>query len=342
MKKILMTCGILLMILMIGVVLTVASWTDTKYGRLDYRAAILIKYIEAVTGAQSASFNVAELRKQREEKANKLSGKQEPCASIKDFEIPGPAGNIPVRVYTPEGSGPFPILLYYHGGGWVIGSIHSNDTLARKLARRSGAVTVSVGYRLAPENPFPAAVDDAYAALHWARDHAVLINGDPQRIAVSGDSAGGNLAAIVAQMSKDHGPKIAAQVLLYPVTDVSRMDTESYNHFKKGFFLEKTKMEQFRAVYVPLKENWTDPKVSPLLAENFKGLPPALVITCEFDPLRDEGEAYAEKMKQAGVPVTLNRYKGMIHGFASLGLFLPQADEALNRIGVFLKNEFRK
>ena len=327
------------LVLVLGVVLLVRSWTVTKYGTLDYRVAILLKYMTATGGSKEGTLSIVQMRKQRED-ANKLTGKQEPFANIKDFYIAGPGGKVPVRMYTPEGSGPFPILLYYHGGGWALGDLNSHDNICRKLAKAAEAVTISVGYRLAPENPFPAALDDAYAALQWAQKNAGTFNGNAQKIAVAGDSAGGNLAAVVSQLSRDQGPTLVAQVLLYPVTDVSKMDTESYNNFAKGFFLEKKFMEQFRKYYVTRKEDWSNPKISPLLAENLKGLPPALVITNEFDPLLDEGEAYAEKMKQAGTPVTLTRYKGMIHGFVSLGLLFPQAGQAIDEMAGFLKGQF--
>jgi acetyl esterase len=338
MKKVYVILAIVAVVVL-AVAALIQSWTVTKYGKLDYRAAILLKYIAAKGDSQNTIPPVAELRKQRED-ANKLSGKQEPFANIKDFDIPGRGGKVPVRMYTPEGSGPFPMLIYYHGGGWALGNLDSHDNICRKLAKGAGAITISVGYRLAPENPFPAAFDDAYAALQWAQKNAGTFNGNAQKIAVAGDSAGGNLAAVVSQLSRNGGPALVAQVLLYPATDLSRMDTESHNHFAKGFFLERSMMEQFRTWYAPRKEDWSNPKVSPLLAVNFKGLPPALVITDEFDPLRDEGEAYSKRMQEAGISVVHTRYKGMIHGFVGMGRFLPQAGQATDEIAGFLKGQF--
>ncbi len=248
-----------------------------------------------------------------------LAGPPEDVANVEDRTVPGPGGEIPVRVYTPEGSGPFPVLLYYHGGGWVIGNIATVDAPCRALANGAQCVVVSVDYRLAPEHKFPAAADDCYAATRYVAEHAGDFNIDPSRLAVGGDSAGGNLAAVVALMAKDRGgPSIAYQLLIYPVTDHS-YDTASYRDNAEGYMLTKNGMEWFWNHYLSSPRDSRNPYASPLRAEKVAGLPPAMVITAEFDPLRDEGEAYAARLREAGVPVIMRRYDGMIHGFFQMG-----------------------
>ncbi len=233
-----------------------------------------------------------------------------------DRTIPGPAGEIPIRVYTPAGDGPKPVIVYFHGGGWVIGELDTVDNPLRRIANRTGAVVVSVDYRLAPEHVYPAAFDDSYAATAWVAEHAAELGGDPERIAVSGDSAGGNLAAAVAIAARDRqGPRLAAQLLIYPVTDFD-FTTESYGQNGEGYLLTKGSMQWFWAHYLGAQDLGKDPYACPARADDLAGLPPAFVVTAEFDPLRDEGEAYAAKLRIAGIDVTAKRYDGMLHGFA--------------------------
>ena len=258
-----------------------------------------------------------------------LAGIPEAVASVEERLIPGPAGDIPVRIYTPEGQGPFPAILYYHGGGWVIGNLDVVDVPCRLLANRTGCVVVSVDYRLAPEHPFPAPAEDAYAAVEWVAEHGETIHVDTSKLAVAGDSAGGNLAAAVCLMAKDRGgPKISYQILFYPVTEHS-FETPSYQENADGYFLTKESMVWFWNHYLQQEEDGKNPYASPLLAEDVSGLPPALVVTAEYDPLRDEGEAYAKKLLDAGVGVTLKRYEGLIHGFVWMSGALPQGVEAI-------------
>lgn len=239
-------------------------------------------------------------------------------ASVASLRIPGPAGAIPVRLYRPVGNGPFPVIVFYHGGGWVLGSLQMCDHYCRLLAAETGALVLSVSYRLAPEHVFPAAVEDAYAAVTWAAEHVASIHGDPARVAVAGESAGANLAAVVCLLARDRGgPAIVFQALMCPVADVSRMDTDSYDAFADGYFLTRQWMEAFRGYYLPDSADWTDWRASPLLAETHEGLPPALVITAACDVLRDEGEAYARKLLEAGVPTKHYRCGGVIHGYVT-------------------------
>jgi len=244
-----------------------------------------------------------------------LQGEPEEIAT-EDRTIPGPAGEIPVRVYTPAGEGPKPVIVYFHGGGWVIGELDTIDNPLRRIANRTGAVVVSVDYRLAPEHVYPAAFDDSYAATAWVAEHAAELGGDPERIAVGGDSAGGNLAAAVAIAARDRpGPRLVAQLLIYPVTDFD-FTTESYEQNGEGYLLTKGSMQWFWAHYLGAQDLGKDPYACPARADDLAGLPPAFVATAEFDPLRDEGEAYAANLRIAGVDVTAKRYDGMLHGFA--------------------------
>ena len=226
------------------------------------------------------------------------------------------ADGVPVRVYQPVGEGPFPVVMMFHGGGWVIGDLTTADGQSREVCRQVEAVVISVDYRLAPEHPFPAAADDCYAATLWAARNARRYRGDPGRLALAGDSAGGNLAAVVAQMIRDKGgPAVAFQLLVYPVTDGVNFDRPSYHENGQDYMLTTDSMHWFWNHYAPNGEDRRNPYASPLLAENLTGLPPALVMTAEYDPLRDEGEAYAEMLGKAGVDAELIRCDGLIHGF---------------------------
>jgi len=245
------------------------------------------------------------------------SPRPEPVESVVDRTVPGPAAEIPVRVYTPHGDGPFPVLVWYHGGGWVLGSLDENDATCRALCNAVGVVVVSVDYRLAPEHRYPAAVEDAYAALTWVAAHGAEIGADG-RVAVGGESAGGNLAAVVSLMARDHdGPAISLQLLATPVT-APPSDRPSYVDYGQGHFLDRESMEWFFRQYPRDPSDLDDPYLAPLAASHLGGLPPALVMTAEYDPLRDEAEEYAHRLLDAGVPVTLLRYEGQIHGFFAL------------------------
>jgi acetyl esterase len=239
----------------------------------------------------------------------------EEVASVEDRTVPGPAGEIPVRVYTPAGEGPRPVVVYFHGGGWVIGDLDVVDRPCRTLANAADAVVVSVDYRLAPEHRHPAAFDDALAATTWVAEHADELGADPARLAVGGDSAGGQLAAAVSQAARGAGgPAIAFQLLIYPVTDMD-FTTASYTENAEGYLLQRGSMQWFWAHYLGAQDPGTDPTAFPARAADLGGLPPAFVATAEFDPLRDEGEAYAKALADAGVDVVASRYDGMVHGF---------------------------
>jgi acetyl esterase len=262
-----------------------------------------------------------------------------PVRSVEDREIPGPGGPIPVRIFTPEGGQPTGVLLFFHGGGWVIGDLDSHDETGRQFCAGSGAVVVSVDYRLAPEAPFPAGLEDCYAATAWAADHAEALGAAGGKIAVSGDSAGGNLAAAVSLLARERGgPAISHQLLIYPVTD-SDFDRASYLANADGYFLTRDMMRWFWAQYLPEGADRRAPLAAPLHAD-LRDLPPATVITAGFDPLRDEGIAFAEALDTAGVPVEQREFEGMIHGFISLPMGLTQGAVAMEYLCNRLRDSF--
>jgi acetyl esterase len=262
----------------------------------------------------------------------------EEVTRVDDRLVPGDGHDVPVRVYTPHDAigGSAPLLLWIHGGGWVIGDLDTADATARALANRSGAVTVSVDYRLAPEHPAPAALEDCLATLTWCVENAELLGVDANRVAVAGDSAGGNLAACLCQRVRDEfGPEIDFQLLVYPVIDCT-LSHPSIDENAEGYFLTRDTMRWFVGHYVG-DGDLKDPAVSPLHADNLSGLPPALVITAEFDPLRDEGEAYVAALRDAGVPVEHRRYDGQIHGFFGLASVLDDGRHAVDEAGAALR-----
>ncbi len=251
------------------------------------------------------------------------------------------AGGVPARVYRPHGDGPFPVAMMFHGGGWVIGDLDTADCQSREVCRGSGALVVSVDYRLAPEHRFPAAAEDCYSATLWAAEHAGEHDGNPGALAVVGDSAGGNLAAVVAQMARDRGgPSIAFQLLVYPVTDGVNFDTASYRDNAEGYLLTAEAMHWFWDHYVPVPDDRRNPYASPLLASDLAALPAALVMTAEYDPLRDEGEAYGRALADAGVAARIVRYDGFIHGFFAHTRTIDAARGAMSEACAALRSAF--
>jgi acetyl esterase len=300
--------------------------------------------IQALLARQAASDRpplheqtVAQARAFHLQDAPALNGPPVPVAAVADRTVPGPAGELPVRVYTPEGEPPFPIVVFLHGGGWVVGTLDTYDPVCRALAAATPAVVVSVDYRLAPEHRWPAAAEDAYAATLWASRHAAELGGVQHRLAVAGDSAGGNLAAVVALGARDRGgPAIAFQLLVYPALDAAG-DTASWARYADGFFLTAAGMRWYWDHYLG-EADGRAPDASPLRAAAFGGLPPALVLIADHDILRDEGEAYAARLRQAGVDAAARRVPGVVHGFLRWQAVTPAADEAIGAAAAALRS----
>ena len=267
-----------------------------------------------------------------------LSHPKETVAKVENRTIPGPGGELPLRIYTPEGVGPFPVLVYFHGGGYVLGDLEMVDSICRTLANAAKCLVISVEYRLAPEHKFPAAIEDGYSATLWAAENAATVNGDATRIAVGGESAGGNLAAVVALMARDRlQPPLTYQLLIYPSTQLGLLPTESRRLYGENYFLTTDSIVWFAQQYLPVGEDSKNAYISPLLAEDLTNLPPGLIITAEYDPLRDEGEAYGDRLQKAGVPMKVSRYPGTIHGFINLAGMLTLGQEALKEAAQELK-----
>jgi acetyl esterase len=303
---------------------------------LDPQARLLLDQMASMGTPPLHTMSVPDARSMMES-LNALLGQGEEVAHVEDRDIPGPPGRIPTRLYRPEGSGPLPLLVYFHGGGWVLGGLASHDVVCRSLANASGCAVLAIDYRLAPEHTFPAAVDDCYAAASWAVANAKSLGADPARVAVGGDSAGGNLAAVMALLARDrHGPRLLLQVLIYPVTNHD-FGTVSYRENATGFVLGTEDMRWFWRHYLTREEQGREPLASPLLAKSLADLPTALVVTAGCDPLRDEGEAYAVRLRDAGVAVTLTQYAGMFHGFLRMTRILDQSRVLLDEVAGALR-----
>lgn len=311
---------------------------------LDPQVKALLDFLGVTTlpGIETTTPEAARDRFRTMTAARKQMSTDEPVDQVRDLSIPGPAGAIPIRVYRPAIGGAAPALIYFHGGGWVLGDLDSHDHVCRAIANAVPCAVVSVDYRLAPEAKFPAAVHDSYAALEWVASNADELGIDSGRIAVGGDSAGGNLSAVISHMARDRGgPMPVYQVLIYPATDM-RMVAPSMEENADGPLLTRASMLWFIDHYLNDEKDKIDPLASPLLAADVSGLPPAFVLTAECDPLRDEGEQYGEKLKAAGVPVDIKRYDGMPHGFFSFGAALPAAKEAMADTTARLSKAFQE
>src|SRR5262245_9635894 len=306
---------------------------------LDPQAQKIIDALNALNLKPVEESTVEEARESMRSRTAAL-GPFEDVAAVTDHRVPVKSGEITVRVYSPGGKGPLPALVFYHGGGWVIGDLYTHDGICRSIANAAGCIVASVDYRMAPEQKYPVAVEDSYTGFEWVLANAGKLGVDARRVAVGGDSAGGNLAAAVSLMARDRGTTLPIQqTLIYPVTNYS-FDTPSYRENATGFLLTLAGMRWFWNHYLARDAQGKEPYASPLLAQSLAGLPPALVITAGCDPLRDEGEAYAARLRDAGVPVTLTRYEGIFHGFIRMTRLLDKAKAALDEIAGSLKKAF--
>jgi acetyl esterase len=297
--------------------------------------------LDAMAAAKNPAFHTLTPQEARKiAAARPQPGEPEPLAKVEDRKISSSAGDIPIRIYTPPGVPPFGVLVYFHGGGWVLGDIAMTDQPCRLLANASGCIVVSVEYRLAPEHKFPAAPEDCYTAAKWVSEKAHSLNIDPMRIAVGGTSAGATLAAVVALMARDRGgPHIAYQLLVYPATTTD-LTSSSHSQFANDnyYILSRADMQWFWGHYLGRDEDRTNPYACPAHAKTLTGLPPAFVITAEYDPLRDEGEAYAVRLSEEGVSTILKRYDGVTHGFFGMPGLLEKAKVAIQDAAAALRN----
>ncbi len=310
-----------------------------RSSKLHPEAVALFDMMEAQNLPPFEQLPPAEARQRVREASQLASGPPEPLERVEDVSISGPGGSIGLRVYAAERGGGRPGLVYFHGGGYVLCDLDTHDAICRGIAKQSGAVVVSVDYRLAPEHKFPAALEDAQAATVWVCQNATRLGIDPRRIAVGGDSAGGNLATVVAMKCRDAGgPPLALQVLVYPVTDLSSFNTPSHREFAEDHYLTRASMDYFTGHYFAKPQDAATPDASPLLAPDLRNLPPALIITAECDPLRDEGDAYGKRLEAAGVPVTYTCYAGMFHPFLSMLAAISDARRAIQQIAAAVRD----
>jgi len=264
-----------------------------------------------------------------------------PVGSVVNRVIPGPGGELPIRIYTPHGTGPFPLMMYFHGSGFVMCNLDTHDRGCRNLCNATGCVVISVDYRLAPEHKFPAAPEDCYAATKWAAVHAGELNADPAHIVLAGDSAGGNLVAVTALMARDRGaPALCGQLMIVPVTDYPKPGYPSYVENGQGYGLTAAGMRWYWGHYLNSEAEADNPYASPVRAGNLRGLPPALIITAELDVLRDEGEHYGKCLAEAGVPAQVTRYDGVHHGFFGMQAVLDKSKKAMEEVTAWLRQRF--
>ncbi len=308
---------------------------------LDPQTLDYLQKQEALDAPPLNTRRAEEVREEFDRDFFKFLSPPEAVKKVEEFVVPGYQEQIALRVYTPEVAGPLPVLLYIHGGGWVLLNLDTHDSLCRQIANLASCQVVSVGYHLAPENKFPEPLEDCWAALRWVGENIAGLGGDPQRIAVGGDSAGGNLSAALTLLAREREPgRILYQLLIYPVTDITNFERESYKTLGQDFGLTREDMIWFAEQYTHSEAERGNPLVSPLRADDLQDLPPAHVVTTGFDPLRDEGQEYALRLKQAGVPVTEICYQDQIHGLFCLDGVVDKGRAAIEEISVRLRDAF--
>lgn len=317
--------------------------TQTIDGNINTYVAANLQLNKLLNSKLNNDKSIKEIRQYINTQSTKWSNKPIPFSNIKNTTVDINSKKIPVRIYTPDGSTKLPIIIYSHGGFWIGGTLDTYENICRKLSQNTNAIVISVDYRLAPENPFPAGVEDIYNILQWTYKNAESINGDRNHISLAGDSSGGNISAAASLMARDKdGPPLTCQVLIYPSTNIFKLNSKSWSYFANKFNLSTEEMEKYISLYVPKKEDRKNPYASPLLAKDFSKLPDTLIITSEIDPLRDEGEAYGSKLRESGVQVNVIQYKGVVHGFITMDKISSKSDEAIKQISLYLQKEFKK
>jgi acetyl esterase len=306
--------------------------------KLDPQIALYLKAAEELELPPLSSFSHEEVRYNLNEKMLNEKSRPEKVAGVEDIPVPGYRNDIVMRLYTPRGQGPFPILLFVHGGGWVIGNLDTHDSICRLFVNHAGCMVASVDYHLAPESKFPIPLEDCCCALQWVRDHGSEIGAIESRIAVGGDSAGGNIAASMTHIIRDRGmPPVQFQLLIYPALDLSSFDSESHHAYREGYGLTREDSLWFCRHYLNDEQDGKNPKASPLLADDFGRLPPAHIVTAGFDVLRDDGTAYCQKLRDAGVQATLTCYDHLIHGAFNMDGIVDSAGQAIVETAKMLK-----
>ncbi|MFD2704516.1 alpha/beta hydrolase [Salibacterium lacus] len=334
-KKGLKTVVIFMLCFAVVTVWSVEKWSQTVQGDLPSKTAVILHAVNHNLVSLDTNITVPDFLTPGSSKNDGVTMEREDTTIAA-----GSNAEIPVRVYSYSNTENAPVIVYYHGGAFLegYGSLETHENIIRSLAARTGAVVISPEYRVAPEYEFPTAVEDSYKTLQWAGRHAAEYGGDPDKIAVAGDSAGGNLAAVTAMKARDeNGPDLFAQLLFYPLTTFRDVNFESRITYDSGYYLlSRQVMLKAREEYTPKQQMWDNPYTSPLHAKDLSGLPPAYIITAEYDPLRDEGEKYGEKLHKAEVPVQAVRYRGTMHGFISFFQIMSRGDRALNKSAAFL------
>lgn len=325
----------LLLILLLLMLLLANSWRQTTQGRLALWPAILLR-LSPKTNRQN--WSVEEQRAWMRRMTRMVGGRRVAIPEVRNLSLELEGRRIDARLYRPKTEGTLPLVIYYHGGGFRVGDLDSHDNICRRLAKASSMAILAIDYRRTPEHRFPAAAEDAYGALVWASKHAASLGIDPSRMAVAGDSAGGNLAAAVCLRARNEkGTALRCQILIYPLIDFHNLRRPSHLKFAEGFLLTLAAIQSYTDDYLPDPEKRKLPLASPFHADSHANLPPAFILTAAFDPLLDEGKAYAEKLEKAGVNVRYHCFEGMIHGFFGLPLFGPQGKKAVQEVAAFLK-----
>lgn len=316
------------------------SPSGPEYESLPPDVADFLRTISAQPRVRSLTVDSA--REAHVASAARLAGPPDEVADVADMQIDTPQGRVPARWYRPEGEGPFPIIVYFHGGGWVVGTLDTYDALCRALTNRASAVVVSIGYSLAPEHRYPAQIEEAHATVSWAVENAPQLDGDPSRVGVAGDSAGGTLAAVCAQRLRDQGVPLAFQVLVYPILDsLADKSSGSYARFAANYYLESDDLPWYWNHYLGEGADGSDPHVSPLHASDLTALPRTMLIVAGLDPLQDDNRAYGARLSSAGVPTRIAEFTTMPHGFVRFAALFEEASRALDEIGAFVHQQDR-
>ena len=326
---------VIIFIIVILLWLVAKRLTNTPYGKTTLTVALIFKFLNLVNPGGKQS--VKKMRSAADFNSKISQGKRKKMHDIHEITIPVSDTSIKARIYIPVDKKNLPVIVFYHGGGWVVCGLHTHDALCRYLAYKTGFAVISVDYRLAPEYKYPTAVNDSFATLEWIAYNGKSLEMDTSKISVCGDSAGGNMAAVMCLKARKNGfPFVSCQALLYPAVDIAHTDTCSYRNFSKGYGLTMADMDNFRELYLNNPEERNNDDVSPLLAGDHTDLPPAVIITAGFDVLRDDGELYAAKLKKAGVKVKLIRYEKMFHGFMCTGGLIKDAWRASDEVAEFI------